>query len=145
MLQSSLKIQVLLFLIFLCKNLFRRHAQVGARVEVDNSNVEHRGGPPLPEAVGASVCPRICIYYYLSRFPYYSNRPVYCSPYSICATAGFSSFLSRSSPGPLPLHCPTVDFWFVGDSARDEGPGSKGAPLLYGVIILCKNKENLWA
>ena len=32
-------------------------AQVGSRVEVDNSNVKHRGGPPLPEAVDAYICP----------------------------------------------------------------------------------------
>ena len=37
-----------------------------ARVEVGNSNAEHRGGPPLPEAVGAYVCHRLCKYYYLS-------------------------------------------------------------------------------
>ena len=67
---TSLKVQVLLFLLRLCKILFWRHAQVGARVKVDNSNVKHRGGPPLSEAVGAYVCPRLCRYYYLSRLPY---------------------------------------------------------------------------
>ena len=45
-------------------------ARAGARIEVDNSNVEHRGGPPLPESVVPYVCPQICRYYYLSRFPY---------------------------------------------------------------------------
>ena len=42
---------------YLCKSLFWSHALVGARIEVENSNVEHRGGPPLPEVVGAYVCP----------------------------------------------------------------------------------------
>ena len=70
MLQASLKVQVLLFLLRLCKSLLWRHAQVGARVEIDNSNVEHRGGTPLLEAVGAYVCPRHCSYYYLYQLPY---------------------------------------------------------------------------
>ena len=51
----------------------------------------------------------------------------------------FSSFLPRSGPGPLPLHCPTVYFWFVGDSARDKGPSSKGALLICGVVVPRKN------
>ena len=57
MLHTILKVQVLLFLLCLCNSLFRRHAQVGARIEVDNSNVKHESGPPLPEAVGAYVYP----------------------------------------------------------------------------------------
>ena len=56
-LQASLKVQVLLFLLRLCKILFWRHEQVGAHIEVDKTNVEHRGGTPLPEAVGAYVLP----------------------------------------------------------------------------------------
>ena len=36
---------------------FRRHAQVEAYIEVDNSYVKHCSGPPIPEAVGAYVCP----------------------------------------------------------------------------------------
>ena len=56
-LQASLKVQVLIYLFCLCKNLFWRHAQTGARVEDENSNVKHCGGPLLPEAVSAYVCP----------------------------------------------------------------------------------------
>ena len=56
-LQESLKLQVLLFLICLCKNLLWIHAQVRSRIEVENLNVKHCGGSPLPEAVGAYVCP----------------------------------------------------------------------------------------
>ena len=70
MFQASLKVQALIFLLRLCKSLFWRHARVGARIEVDNSYVEHRGGPPLQEAVGAYVCPQLCRYYYLSWLPY---------------------------------------------------------------------------
>ena len=33
----------------------------------------------------------------------------------------------RFGPGPLPLHCPTINFRFVGDSTRDKSPGSKRA------------------
>ena len=57
MLQASLKVQVLLFILCLCKILFWRHAQLGARIDVDNSYVKHRDGIPLPEAVGDYVCP----------------------------------------------------------------------------------------
>ena len=70
MLQESLKVQVLLFLLRLCKRLFWRHEQVGACIKVDNYNVKHRGGPPLPEAVGVYVCLQLCRYFYLSRSPY---------------------------------------------------------------------------
>ena len=61
----SLNVQVLLFLLHLCKSLLQRHVQVGARIEVENSNEKHRGGPPLSEAVGAYVYPRLCRYLYL--------------------------------------------------------------------------------
>ena len=70
MLQANLKVQILLFLLCLCKSLFQHDAQVGARIKVDYSNVKHRGGPPLPEAVGAYVFPLFCIYLYLTRSPY---------------------------------------------------------------------------
>ena len=145
MLQASLKVQVLIFLLRLFKILFRRHAQIGARIKVDSSNVKHRGGPSLPEAVGVYVCPLICRHYYLSRLPYYSGCPVNRPPYCIRAAVGFSSFLPRSSPGPLPLHCPTIDFRLVGDSAREEGPGSEGTPLLCGGVMPRKNKAPIWA
>ena len=39
---------------------------------------------------------------------------------------------------------PTVDFRFVGNSTRDEGPGSKGAPLLCRVTMPRQNKATLW-
>ena len=55
MIQESLKVQVLLFLLCLCKILLRSHAQVGARIKVENSYVKQCGAPPLPEAVGAYV------------------------------------------------------------------------------------------
>ena len=52
-----MKVKVLLFLLRLCDIIFRRHAQVGARIKVENSYVKHRGAPPLPEAVVAYVFP----------------------------------------------------------------------------------------
>ena len=83
----------------------------------------------------------------MSRLPYYSGLPINRScptplglSYSFRASIGFSSFLLRSGPGPLPLHCPTVYFRFVGDSAMGEVPGSRGAPLLYGIVVPRKNK-----
>ena len=69
MLQASLKVQVFLFFLYLCKRLLRRHAQVGARIEVENSNIKHLSGPPLPEAVVAYICPQLCRYLYL-YWPY---------------------------------------------------------------------------
>ena len=70
MLQASLKVQFPIFLHRPCKNLFWRHVQVGACVEVDNSNVKHRGRSSLPEVVGTNVFPQLCRYCYLSRLPY---------------------------------------------------------------------------
>ena len=61
------------------------------------------------------------------------------------SAVGFSSFLPRSVPGPLPLHCPTIDSRFVGYCARNEGLSSQGSPLLCGVVIPRKNKVPLWA
>ena len=57
MLQASLKVQVPILFLRLCKSLFWHHLQVGARVEVGNYYVEHRGGPLLPKAIGTYVCP----------------------------------------------------------------------------------------
>ena len=62
-----------------------------------------------------------------------------CFSCSIRAAVDFSPFLPRSGPGPLPLHCPTIEVRFVGYSARDEGPGSKVAPLLFGDVVSRKN------
>ena len=70
MLQASLKVKVLLFLLHLCKSLSRRHAQVGARIEVENSYVKHRSVTSLTEAVGAYACPQLCSYFYLARPTY---------------------------------------------------------------------------
>ena len=46
----SLKVFVLFFIIRLYKVLLGRHAQVGARIEVDGSYVKIYDGPPLLEA-----------------------------------------------------------------------------------------------
>ena len=64
--------------------------------------------------------------------------------YGFHDVVNFSPFLPRSGLGPPSLHYPTVDFRFVSDSARDEGPRSKGAPLLCGVVVPRQNKAPLW-
>ena len=50
--------------------IFWCHAQVGARIEVDNLNVKHCSGPPLPEAVGDYILSRLYKYFYLYRHPH---------------------------------------------------------------------------
>ena len=60
------------------KILFGRHAKVGSRIEVDNSNVKHRSGTLLPESVGAYFCPWLCRYFYMSRPPHQISHPIPC-------------------------------------------------------------------
>ena len=64
---------------------------------------------------------------------------------NVITTFGCLPFLPRSSPGHLPLYCPTVYFLFVGYITKDEETGSKGAPILCSVIILHQNKDTLWS
>ena len=46
-------------------------------------------------------------------------------------------------PGLLPLYYPTVYFRFVGNSTKDQGPGSKSSPLLCSFIMPFHNKATL--
>ena len=73
MIQASLKVYIFLIILRLCKRIFRCHAQLGAYIKTNYSNVKHCSGPPLTEALGAYVRPRLCRYRYLSRPPYYLN------------------------------------------------------------------------
>ena len=79
--------------------------QVGARVEVYNLHVKHHGGPPLPEAVGAYVCLRLCRYHYLSQTSPQFSCPVYDNtiPNSPIGTIHQCLCCLRMSPPPFIL------------------------------------------
>ena len=125
MLQANLKVQILLFLLCLCKSFFQHDAQVGARIKVDYSNVKNCNDSPLPEYVGACVSPRLCRYRNLSHPPIqlslYVSRPT-ISPaplglsVNVCTAFGYLHLLQRYPPGTLTLYCPTFDLRFVGYS-----------------------------
>ena len=117
-LQTGLEVLVLIILLRLSKRILGHRAQVEARLYINDMNLKHSIGYPLPDYVGAYVSPRLLRCCHLSHYlPHHGHLHavnfVFPDPLGVFTDVSPDACCCphsmHSIPGPLPLYFTNAD------------------------------------